>query len=295
MNHQPNSFAIDAPGGVVLSDGDFASIAGHAQRLFGLHLHAGKRDLVYSRLIKRLRALGLPNFDSYCSLLDSGDPDEQQRMLSALTTNVTHFFREVHHFETLKTLVLPPLLEGARQGGKVRLWSAGCSSGQEPYSIAMTLLELMPDAARYDIRILATDVDREILARAEAGNYAPDEIEELGQLGSGRFFLRSGNSFAAGPELRKLIAFAELNLMSDWPMQGAFDAIFCRNVAIYFDKATQQRLWTRFAEKLRDGGYMFIGHSERVTGAAEALFKGVGVTTYRRFGGMPASVAGEAK
>jgi chemotaxis protein methyltransferase CheR len=275
---------IEGSVGFSFSSSDFESIALHAQRLFGLHLPAGKRDLVYARLIKRLRALGLQDFQSYCRLLDSGDEAEQQQMLSALTTNVTHFFREGHHFETLRSLLLPPLLEMARRGDRVRLWSAGCSSGQEPYSIALTILEMMPDASRYDIRILATDVDKEILARARAGTYAAEEVDGIDQSVIGRYFQIAGGSASASAELGKLITFAELNLMNDWPMRGGFDVIFCRNVAIYFDKPTQQRLWGRFANLLRPEGHLFIGHSERISGPAETLFKGVGVTTYRRVG-----------
>ncbi len=286
------SSAIDGPAGYSFSGSDFESIAGHAQRLFGLHLPAGKRDLVYARLIKRLRALGLRDFQSYCKLLDSGDEEEQQRMLSALTTNVTHFFREAHHFETLRSIVLPPLLDAARRGERVRVWSAGCSSGQEPYSIALTILEIMPEAPRFDIRILATDVDRDILARAEAGTYGAEDVDSVDQPVFGRYFPKTGASVVAAPDLRKLITFAELNLMGDWPMRGVFDVIFCRNVAIYFDKPTQQRLWERFAQHMRINGHLFIGHSERVTGPAEPLFKGVGVTTYRRVDDITAMTEG---
>lgn len=274
----------DVNAGYVLTDADFASIAGHAYKLFGLHLPPGKRDLVYSRLIKRLRNLGLPDFASYCALLDKGDAEEQQRMLSALTTNVTHFFREAHHFETLRKKVLPPLLDAARHGTRVRIWSAGCSSGQEPYSIALTILEMMPDAARYDVRVLASDVDQDILARAKDGRYDADSLEGLSQEILRSRFVAAGQAVTAGPELRQIVAFAELNLMSEWPMRGPFDVIFCRNVAIYFDKPTQQRLWERFARILNLGGHLFIGHSERITGPAEQLLKGAGVTTYQRAG-----------
>ena len=274
-------------GGIVnypFTDADFAVIARRAQADFGLYLTEAKKDLVYSRLTKRLRSLGLEDFESYCRLLEDGDAQgERMEMLSALTTNVTHFFRENHHFETLRNTVLPPLITAAKAGQRVRLWSAGCSAGQEPYSLAFTLLQLCPDAAKYDIRILASDVDPAILARAQKGIYDKDEMKSLpDQVRSHYVTEVDAAHFSVSHKARSLISFAELNLMHDWPMRGQFDIIFCRNVAIYFDKETQSRLWQRFAGILRDGGYLCIGHSERVAGPAIALLETAGVTTYRR-------------
>lgn len=268
------------------TDADFAVIARRAHRDFGLHLPETKKDLVYSRLIKRLRQLGLRDFRAYCGLLEAADgAEERMHMLSALTTNVTHFFREEHHFALLRETVLPPLLAAARTGRRVRLWSAGCSAGQEPYSLAFTLLDLCPDAARFDIRILATDVDPEILARAEAGVYPKSELGALSKAVSQRLIDEpepGSDSFSIGEKARALIRFGLLNLIEDWPMRGSFDIIFCRNVAIYFDKETQARLWSRFGTLIPTGGYLFIGHSERVSGAAEANFRSVGVTAYHK-------------
>lgn len=271
------------------TDEDFALIARRAQADFGLHLTAAKKDLVYSRLSKRLRQLNLGDFRSYCRLLEAPEGEaERKEMLSALTTNVTHFFREDHHFKTLRDTVLPPLIAAARTGRRLRLWSAGCSAGQEPYSMAFTLLEAFPEAARHDVRILATDVDPAILARAREGVYDIDEAKSLPEamrsqhvrdLGQGRF--------SVGEKARALITFAELNLMHDWPMRGPFDAIFCRNVAIYFDKETQARLWQRFAQLLTPDGHLFIGHSERVSGPATTMLAPAGVTTYRMSGAGP--------
>lgn len=270
------------------TDADFKVIAKRAHEDFGLHLPASKKDLVYSRLVKRLRNLGLPDFRSYCALIESpAGAEERMQMLSALTTNVTQFFREDHHFRMLRETVLPPLIARARAGGRVRLWSAGCSAGQEPYSIAFTVLEMFPDAARYNLRILASDVDPVILRRAEAGIYPKEELKaipdairtrvaDLSDTGDG--------SFRVGEKARALISFAELNLMSEWPMRGTFDIIFCRNVAIYFDKETQARLWNRFANLLTADGYLFIGHSERLNGPAEQRFRSIGVTAYARTG-----------
>jgi len=264
------------------TDADFAVIARRAQADFGLHLPGSKKDLVYSRLAKRLRQLGLHDFRDYCGLLEGpGGAEERVYMLSALTTNVTHFFREAHHFQMLRATVLPPLVKAAREKGRVRVWSAGCSAGQEPYSLAFTVLDLCPEAPKLDLRILATDVDPEILARAEAGRYPTEEVKALTD--SARRQVDLGpDGFSVGAAARSLVRFGELNLMLDWPMRGTFDIIFCRNVAIYFDKATQARLWHRFSGLLAPGGHLFIGHSERISGPAETVFRSVGVTAYQK-------------
>jgi chemotaxis protein methyltransferase CheR len=272
-------------GEFLFTDGDFRKIAAMVHGDAGIALHETKATLVYSRLAKRLRALGLASFQDYCTLVAAADGvDERQRMLAALTTNVTRFFREPHHFDHLRDKVLPPLLAAAKGGGKVRLWSAACSSGQEPYSAAMTILSLMPDAANLDIKILATDIDPNMVADARTGIYAESLLT-----GIPAEYLRRWTSPAAGrsgavrmaDDVRALITFNELNLIGDWPMKGKFDAIFCRNVAIYFDDDTQARLWSRFAPLLPIGGALYIGHSERVAGPAATVFEPDGITTYR--------------
>lgn len=266
------------------TDADFAVIARRVQADYGLHLTGSKKNLVYSRLTKRLRQLGLADFQSYCRLIESADAaDERIEMLSALTTNVTQFFREDHHFQTLRETVLPPLIAAARSGRRLRLWSAGCSAGQEAYSLAFTVLDMCPEAARFDIRILATDVDPAILARARDGIYDADEMKSLPDAMRARHITATdGARFAVGEKARALISFGELNLMQDWPISGPFDVIFCRNVAIYFDKDVQSRLWSRFAKMLPVGGHLCIGHSERVAGPATQTLESVGVTTYRK-------------
>ena len=265
------------------TDADFARIARRARADFGLHLPATKKDLVYSRLAKRLRQLGLRDFHSYCGLLDGPDGvAERTHMLSALTTNVTHFFREAHHFTLLREQVLPPLIRAARDRQRIRIWSAGCSAGQEPYSLAFTVLELCPEAGRLDIRILASDVDPQILQRAEQGVYPDEEMKPLPDAARRLIEPVPGGSFAIADKARELVRFGVLNLIGDWPMRGPFDIIFCRNVAIYFDKETQSRLWQRFAGLLTPGGYLFIGHSERVAGPGNAVLKSIGVTAYRK-------------
>lgn len=279
-------------GDTPFTDADFARIARRAHADFGLHLPETKKDLVYSRLAKRLRQLGLRDFHSYCGLLDGADGEaERAHMLSALTTNVTHFFREVHHFKLLREQVLPPLIKTAREGGRVRIWSAGCSAGQEPYSLAFTVLDLCPEAGKLDLRILATDVDPQILLQAEAGLYPAEDLNTLPDMAR-RYIAPVTGGFTIADRARDLVRFGKLNLIEDWPMRGPFDVIFCRNVAIYFDKDTQSRLWTRFAGLLPDGGYLFIGHSERVSGPADTVLHSTGVTAYRK---RAAAMQGEQK
>jgi chemotaxis protein methyltransferase CheR len=266
-----------------LSATDFNTIAKIIHAEAGIVLGDNKGHLVYSRLAKRLRALGLSNFQDYCALITSDDgATERQAMLAALTTNVTRFFREPHHFEHLKTTVLPPLLQKAKQGGRVRLWSAACSSGQEPYSIGMTVLSLMPDAGRYDVKILASDIDPNILREGQEAVYPDSAMESVPSALKARWFVANGaGTVRACDELRALVTFRKLNLIGSWPMQGLFHAIFCRNVVIYFNAETQARVWGRLAPLLEPGGTLYIGHSERISGSAEQILRSDGVTTYR--------------
>lgn len=267
---------------------DFARIAEIMATECGIVLDTGKMPLVYSRLAKRLRALRARTFRHYCAFVSSGaGADERRLMVETLTTNVTRFFREKHHFEHLRQKVLPDLLDAARRGGRVRLWSAGCSSGEEAYSIALTILDLMPDAARFDIRVLGTDIDTQMLALARAGLYpkaavsainsgARDKWMHLRQDGEG------GPCWEAGEQLRSLVAFRTANLIDEtWPMRGPFQVIFCRNVVIYFDADTRQRVLGRLVNLLSPGGHIYIGHAERLPPDAVDL-SFVGLTTYRR-------------
>jgi chemotaxis protein methyltransferase CheR len=263
---------------------DFKRIAALLQETSGIHLQESKAALVYSRLTKRLRALEVESFGEYCRLLANSD-EERVAMLAALTTNVTRFFREPHHFEHLKTHVLPPLLERARRGDTLRIWSAGCSSGQEPYSIALSILSLMPDAASYDIRILGTDIEPGVLATGRSGIYRANELSDVPVDLRRRWFEDvpgSGPSrFRVGNDLSALVSFRELNLMREWPMRRLFQAVFCRNVVIYFETATQSRLWSRIVPIMAPGGCLYIGHSERVTGPALRMVERIDTTTYR--------------
>jgi len=276
-----------------LSDGeypftlaDFRQIAAILRADVGIMLTDAKAPLVYARLVKRLRALGLENFRSYCALIATSEgADERRRMMTSLTTNVTRFFREPHHFEHLKTEVLPKLVARAKKGGRVRIWSAGCSSGEEPYSIGLTILSLLPEAARHDVKILATDVDPDILDAAREGLYPIAALDPVSQEDRARGFQHvvaaSGRKlWQVAPALRNLVSFRELNLIGDWPMHGPFDAVFCRNTVIYFDEETQAAIWRRMPPLMAPGAMLYIGHSERVLGT-ESL-KNVGLTTYQR-------------
>ena len=264
---------------------DFTAIARMLYDDAGIALSESKASLVYSRLAKRLRTLGIESFQDYCRLVAGSEGvSERQNMLAALTTNVTRFFREPHHFDHLKTKVLPELVARARARGRVRIWSAGCSTGEEPYSIAMTLAE-SADLSGWDARILATDIDTSVVARAEAGVYAADRVQGMDPKRVKRWF-EDGSGEHAGRlrvvrPLRERIAFRPLNLLGPWPLRGPFDVIFCRNVVIYFDKETQRKLFARYADILAPHGYLYIGHSETLFKISDR-FRPVGGTIYRK-------------
>jgi chemotaxis protein methyltransferase CheR len=281
-------------GEFLMTSSDFRQIAAMLHADAGIYLPDAKATLVYSRLAKRLRALGLQSFRDYCALVaQSSGVDERQRMLAALTTNVTRFFREPHHFDYLRKMILPPLVDSARRGGRVRFWSAACSNGAEPYSIALTILSVLPNANSYDIKVLATDIDPNMIAEGAAGTYAdslmaPVPVDARRQWFTPERTQDDGAVWTANTILRSLVVFRELNLIGNWPMRGKFNAIFCRNVVIYFEEETQARLWSRFVPLLVPGGHLLIGHSERVTGPAAEAFENAGITTYRaKEGGQP--------
>jgi chemotaxis protein methyltransferase CheR len=273
-------------GEFVFTAEDFRHIAQILHSHAGIALNEGKAALVYSRLAKRLRTLGLRSFRDYCALIqDAAGVDERQAMTAALTTNVTRFYREPHHFDHLRDEVMPMLAERARSGGRVRLWSAACSNGQEPYSMAMTVLSVLPEANDLDFRILATDIDPNMVADGITGVYPEEALDAAPPALRNKFFEKSPsqgrNMMSANQALRDLISFKELNLIGDWPMRGKFDVIFCRNVVIYFDDATQEKVWKRFTPLMNPGATLYIGHSERVSGPAVQQLNTSGLTTYR--------------
>jgi chemotaxis protein methyltransferase CheR len=278
-----------ASGEYPLTRRDLSEVAAMIYADAGIYLNDSKASLVYSRLSKHIRSLGLKGFREYCSLVSSTEGAAVRReMLSHLTTNFTRFFRENHHFEHLRDDVLPGLINRAKSGGRVRIWSAACSDGQEPYSIALTVLAMLPNAADYDFRILATDIDPKILETARMGAYDEGALESVSPAMRKQWFkevdVNGRRKFQVDDRVKKLITFNELNLMAQWPFKGNFDVIFCRNVVIYFDEPTQMKIWSRFASLLPEAGHLYIGHSERVSGDAKNLFDNIGITTYRYTG-----------
>lgn len=266
---------------------DYRQIADIAYNDAGIDLGDSKASLVYSRLAKRLRTLQLESFRNYCALLSRDEGrEERQQMVAALTTNVTRFFREPHHFEHLRTQVLPSLVKSVRAGKPMRIWSAACSSGEEPYSIALSILAAMPDAASHNVRVLATDIDPNVLHKGDTGIYSDSAMASVPKEARHRWFNpttdAAGNrAWSAGPELRKIVTFKKLNLIGQWPMRGPFDAIFCRNALIYFKEDTQVDIWCRFVPLLAPGAYLYIGHSERLFGEAAPYYVNEAITTYR--------------
>ena len=245
--------------GSAISRSDFSAICTLLYDVAGIKLNDGKEGLVVSRLGKRIREIGLDGFKSYVNRVRD-DPHEMREMIDRLTTNKTSFFRESAHFDMLRKTVLP--LWGDRP---ITIWSAGCSSGEEPYTLATVLYD-HAQGGTPNGRILATDLSHRVLAKAKEGSYPIDSIRDIPGPTLNRHFERvqdaSGERFVARSHLRQLIRFGKLNLMEEWPLRGPFDAIFCRNVMIYFDRDTQERLVQRFSKLLAPDGYLFIGHSE---------------------------------
>ncbi len=268
-----------------LTDDEFHRIRELIYKLAGISLADGKKDLVYRRLSGRVTQLGLTSFSDYYDLLMRDSTNELQTFCDSLTTNFTSFFREQHHFDFLQRQYLPGLSDNAsRLGNRLRIWSAGCSSGEEPYSIAITLRDHFRDVDRWDTRILATDLDTQVIETCKSGIYSDERLEKVPSAARKRWFSPNAaqpGTFKVNSRLQSMITFKQLNLMSPWPMKGPFDIIFCRNVIIYFDKQTQARLVDRFADLLADGGYLIIGHSESLLNVSER-FELTGKTIHRK-------------
>lgn len=261
---------------------DFRRVCELIYQRAGIALSDSKRELVYGRLARRLRALRQPSFGAYLALLEDESAEEWEHFTNALTTNLTSFFREKHHFDMLREH-----LEAHRGEGPIRVWSSAASTGEEPYSIAMTVAQTLRRASD-DVRILATDIDTHVLERGSRGVYPLERIEALPDALRKRFFLRGTGAHEGQvrvrDELRRMIRFRQLNLLdAQWPMSEPFEVIFCRNVLIYFDKDTQRRLLRHMAQYIRPGGLLLIGHSESLNTDRE-LFEPLGRTAYRRSG-----------
>jgi chemotaxis protein methyltransferase CheR len=276
----------DGPREFAFSADDFNALRALVHQVTGISLGENKRNLVYGRLSRRLRALGMGSFAEYRQLLVARpEGAEMVEFCNAITTNLTSFFRESHHFEYLRQ----HRLAQARPGHRVRIWSAGCSTGEEPYSIAMTVCEALGQGSdhtpRVDLKILATDLDSDVLARARSGVYGGDHIKGVNSAQLGKFFDArqdgTAHKYVVKPAVARLITFKQLNLMHELPMPGPLDCIFCRNVVIYFDKETQRQLFQRYARLQRPGDVLFIGHSESMFKVSDA-YTLVGRTIYQR-------------
>ncbi len=256
----------------------------------GISLGDAKRELVRSRLLKRLRALKIATFEDYYTLISKHDSkgEELARMLDAISTNKTDFFRENQHFIFLTESVLPGLIDKAKRdkSSRIRIWSAGCSSGEEPYTLAMILKDMLDNTLLSNARILATDISLQMLQVAKEGLYEESKVQPVPvKMRLGNFTKKKtpkGNFYHAKPDLKNLIAFRKLNLMKKtYPFKGKFNVIFCRNVMIYFDRKTQEELVNRFYQYLHPEGYLFIGHSESLN-AIKTPFRFVKPTIYLR-------------
>ena len=262
---------------------NFEVISELAHNYTGIVLGAHKRDMVYGRLARRTRALGLADFDQYCALISAPSSPEISFFINAITTNLTSFFRESHHFDYLRDTVLPEIQRKNNHNKRLRVWSAGCSTGEEPYSLSITVNEVM-DMARWDCKILATDLDSNVLNHGRQGVYDIARIDTLTEQSRKKWFYKDSNNpeiVKVKPTLQQCLHFKRLNLLENWPMKGPFDIIFCRNVVIYFNKDTQRELFDRYADILVDGGYLFIGHSESLHKVTDR-FESLGKTVYRK-------------
>jgi chemotaxis protein methyltransferase CheR len=262
----------------------FRVISERVYSFSGIRLPEGKREMVYARLARRLRALRITSFDDYLRFLEL-EPAEWEHCTNALTTNVTSFYRESHHFDMLARHAKS--YDGAQP---LRVWSAGCSTGEEPYTIAMCLTEALPGA---NFHVLATDIDSQVLASAREGVYPLQSVQGLPDQRQKRFFLRGSGRFEGKARVRRELAahveFERVNLMDrEWPVPGELDAIFCRNVMIYFDKPTQRRLIERFCALLKPTGLFFAGHAESLLDNGKH-FRLRGQTVYERVTGQGAS------
>jgi chemotaxis protein methyltransferase CheR len=248
----------------------------------GIVLKDIKEDMVYNRISRRVRKTGSLGFDDYLAMALQQESVEFTHFVNAITTNFTSFFRESHHFDFIKNTAIPEWKSNPHRK-KLRIWSAGSSTGEEAYSIAMTLNDQIPNA--WDAKILATDLDTNVVAQGESGVYSPDRVSDLSSKLVSQYFDKIGSGekerVQVKKSLRNMTFFKPLNLLQDWPMSGQFEMIFCRNVVIYFDKPTQKLLFNRFADLLSPGGYLIIGHAESMYKLSDR-FTSIGNTVYRK-------------
>ena len=266
-----------------MSEADFKEISDLAYKYTGIVLGPHKKDMVYGRLARRLRDVRLDSVSDYLPMIQNERSEEVSRFINAITTNLTSFFRENHHFEFLGDKVCKELKQTNANSKRIRVWSAGCSSGEEPYSIAMTIRDHF-DLNGWDCKILATDLDSQVLDKGQQGVYSVERIESVPVESKRKWFMFDRNHpdiVKVKPGLQEIIRFKRLNLLERWPMSGPFDVIFCRNVVIYFNEETQAVLFNKYADMLKDGGYLIIGHSESLNRVC-TRFKPIGKTIYQK-------------
>lgn len=265
----------------VFTQQNFEHVVDLINRLSGISLSERKTDMVYSRLARRIRKLNAIDFDNYLEIVESCE-EEKVNFINALTTNLTHFFRENHHFDYLKRQLIPELFR--QKKSRIRFWSAGCSTGEEPYTLAMVWSEIKNKPTNVDFKILATDLDTNVLEKCRKGIYIEEKLRPVAQEYL-KWFKQTRecrqDEWQINPKLQENIFFKQLNLMNEWPMKGPLDLIICRNVLIYFDKPTQQSLVRRFRDLLADDGCLILGHSENLS-AEKELFTAIGRTIYRK-------------
>lgn len=264
-----------------ISDRDFSEIVRIALEVSGIFIDDSKRPMIYSRFSRRLRELQLDSFEQYIDLLKRGGQDEYTAFINTVTTNLTYFFREPHHFEFLRQTAIPALVQRNNSSRKLRFWSSACSSGQEAYSMAMVAAE-NAQLTDWNTRILATDIDTEMVETCSAGIYAQDTLRGLPPHQQTQWMQQGEDGqLQFKDKLRDMLLTKQLNLFSTWPFRSGVDAIFCRNALIYFDEAHQHKLLTKFADYQTPGAYLFLGHSESIKGTAFP-YKRVSNTVYER-------------
>lgn len=263
----------------VLQDRLFYSFSELVYRQCGINLHDGKKALLQARLNKRLRATGISSYEDYFAYITSpGNGEELVHFLDSVSTNLTYFFRESQHFSFLTEVAVPALIEEKKKerSNRIRVWSAGCSTGEEPYSLAMCILASIDSLQKWDFRILATDISTRVLEIASRGSYSDEKIQKIPSHLRNHYFHKNvdeagRNQYQVADHLKRIITFRRLNLKERFPFKGPFDYVFCRNVMIYFDKQTQETLINNIAGYLSQGGYLFVGHSESLTGLKHPL------------------------
>jgi len=265
------------------TDKDFVRVKQFAYDFAGIALNDSKKNLVYNRLAKRIRFLGMNAFNEYLNFAEEQGEAEYVHLINAITTNLTFFFREEHHFNYLAKTVVPMLLKQNQSSKRIRVWSAASSTGEEPYSLAITLKESVPKD--WDIKVIASDIDTNVIQTAMSGVYKIDRLKGMTEARKKRWFLkgsgRNDGFVKVKDELKEVIEFMQVNLMNDWPIKDSVDVVFCRNVVIYFDKPTQSKLFDRFANMLPSDGHLFIGHSESLYKICNR-FELLGKTIYRK-------------